>query len=125
MVNDDVEISETIVDHVRLVRITGELDADGADIAAHALGAPRNDATLATVVDLSPVTFADSAFLHMLLSAQQRHEEAGLLLVLAALTPPVRRLLDLTGTARRFAVVPDLPAAMDRVRAHDADRARP
>ena len=37
----------------------------------------------ATVVDLSALTFADTAFLHWLLEARRAHEEAGTLLVLA------------------------------------------
>lgn len=115
--NDEAEITETMVDHVRIVQITGEFDADEADTVTAALRASRTGAARATVVDLSQLSFADSSLLHALLTAQRHHERAGLAFVLAGAPPLVRRLLDLTDTARVFTTAPQLTAALDLVRA--------
>ncbi len=115
-VNDEAEIIETVVDDVRVVRVTGEFDADEADAVTAALAAPRDGAALATVVDLGEVTFADSSLLQALLTARQDHATAGLPFVLMAVSPLVRRLLDLTDTARVFTTAPDLTSALDLIR---------
>ncbi|EGX56434.1 anti-sigma factor antagonist [Streptomyces zinciresistens K42] len=115
--NDEAEITEIMVDGVRVVRIAGEFDADEADTVTAALSAARDGAARATVVDLSQLAFADSSLLHALLTAQRQHERAGLAFVLAGVPPLVRRLLDLTDTARVFTTAPRLTAAMALVRA--------
>ncbi|WP_406261093.1 STAS domain-containing protein [Streptomyces nigra] len=114
--NDEAEIIETVDEDVRLVRVTGEFDADEAEAVTSALAAPRDGAALATVVDLGEVTFADSSLLHALLTARQDHATAGLPFVLMAVSPLVRRLLDLTDTARVFTTAPDLTSALDLIR---------
>ncbi|MFJ5776930.1 STAS domain-containing protein [Streptomyces sp. NPDC093094] len=122
--DDEAEITETMVDDVRIVRVAGELDGEEGGAASRGL-APPPDGALATVVDLSRVTFADSSFLHALLTAQRHHDRAGVPFVLAEAASPVRRLLELTDTARAFTLVPHLTAAMDVARARGADRRRP
>ncbi|MFQ6143131.1 STAS domain-containing protein [Streptomyces seoulensis] len=114
--NDEPEISETVLDGVRIVRVTGEFDSDGADDAARCFAVPAEGPAPATVVDLAEVSFADSSLLHTLLTARQRHEEAGVPFVLAAVSPLVRRLLELTDTARAFTQAPDLAAALKLTR---------
>ncbi|MFE5190392.1 STAS domain-containing protein [Streptomyces sp. NPDC056628] len=114
--NDEAEIIETLVEEVRVVRVTGEFDADEADAVTEALSAPRDGGAAATVVDLGGVKFADSSLLHALLTARQGHAAAGLPFVLVAVSPHVRRLLDLTDTARVFPMAPDLASALDLIR---------
>lgn len=116
LVNDEAEISETVLDGVRIVRVTGEFDSDGADGAARCFAVPASGSARATVVDLAEVTFADSSLLHTLLTARLRHEEAGVPFVLAAVSPPVLRLLELTDTARVFTRAADLAAALKLTR---------
>ncbi|MFF0304016.1 STAS domain-containing protein [Streptomyces sp. NPDC004562] len=120
--NDEVEIIETPVGDVRVVRVTGEFDADEADAVTAALSAPRAGGAAATVADLGGVTFADSSLLHALLTARQGHGAAGLPFVLVAVSPLVRRLLDLTDTARVFTMAPDLASALDLIRAEISSR---
>lgn len=120
--NDEAEIIETVVEDVRVVRVTGEFDADEADTVTAALAAPRDDSSLATVVDLAGVTFADSSLLHALLTARHGHAAAGLPFVLVAVGPLVRRLLDVTDTARVFTMTPDLTAALDLIREEISSR---
>ncbi|MFJ3285195.1 STAS domain-containing protein [Streptomyces sp. NPDC086669] len=113
--NDEVEIIETLVGDVRVVRVTGEFDADESGAATAALAAPRAGGAAATVAALGGVTFADSSLLHTLLTARQGHAAAGLPFVLVAVSPLVRRLLDLTDTARVFTMAPDLASALDLI----------
>lgn len=114
--NDEAEISETVLDGVRIVRVTGEFDSDGADGAARCFAVPAAGSARATVVDLAEVTFANSSLLHTLLTARLRHGEAGVPFVLAAVSPPVLRLLELTDTARVFTRAADLTAALKLTR---------
>ncbi|MFB8760418.1 STAS domain-containing protein [Streptomyces sp. NPDC059852] len=120
--NEEAEIIETRVEDVRVVRITGEFDADEADAVAAALSAPRDGGAAATVADLAGVTFADSSLLHALLTARQGHAAAGLPFVLVAVGPLVRRLLNLTDTARVFTTAPDLASALDLIREEISSR---
>ncbi|MGW6486754.1 STAS domain-containing protein [Streptomyces sp. NPDC055056] len=67
----------------------------------------------AMVIDLSALTFADTAFLHWLLTARRAHEEAGTRLILAGLLhAQVLRLLTVTGTLDHFTVAEDVTAAL-------------
>lgn len=96
-----------------LVRVRGEADENsGAPELAEALGAALREGKERTVVDLSETEFADSAVLHTLLDARERHEDAGVELVLAGpFRTPVRRLFDVTGTAAAFAMAASVEEA--------------
>ncbi|MDI9835366.1 STAS domain-containing protein [Streptomyces sp. KAU_LT] len=120
--NEEAEIIETLVEDVRVVRVTGEFDADEADAVTAALSAPRAGGAAATVADLGGVTFADSSLLHALLTAQRGHAAAGLPFVLVAVGPLVARLLNLTDTARVFTTAPDLASALDLIREEISSR---
>ncbi|WP_432080743.1 STAS domain-containing protein [Streptomyces sp. WAC 04229] len=113
----EAEVTVTVVDDVRVVQVVGEFDPEEAELLAQSLALPSAGGASGTVVDLAKVTFADSSFLHTLLAARSEHENAGVPLVLAEVTPSVRRLLDLTDVTRAFTVLPTVPAATDLVRA--------
>ncbi|RNL73707.1 STAS domain-containing protein [Streptomyces sp. I6] len=119
--SEDLEVTSSLVDGVRVVRVSGECDADEAGTLAQTLAAPLDGTALGVVVVLSRVTFADSSFLHTLIEAHRRHVEAGVPLVLAEPHISVRRLLDLTDTARLFTVAPTTAAAADEVRGARSD----
>ncbi|MEU6708854.1 STAS domain-containing protein [Streptomyces wuyuanensis] len=114
--SEDLEVTVTSVDGVRLLGVRGEFDADEAEALARPLAAPFDGTVLGVVVDLSRVTFADSSFLHTLIEAHRRHLAADVPFVLAEPHPTVRRLLDLTDTARFFTVAPTTTAALEQVR---------
>ncbi|MEV6202457.1 anti-sigma factor antagonist [Streptomyces sp. NPDC051771] len=87
-----------------LARVSGEIDMDDAaevreDLAA-ALAASRSGLD----IDMSAVTFCDSSGLDVLLDLNDRARKGGKTLVLTALSHPVARLLDLTGTQRVLTV---------------------
>lgn len=64
------------------------------------------------VADMAEVAFMDSTMLRELLRAHRDLEAAGRRFVLAAPQAPVRRLLDLTGTARLFMAADTRPEAL-------------
>ncbi|MEV5698128.1 STAS domain-containing protein [Streptomyces anthocyanicus] len=122
--SDEAEVTVTVVDDVRIVRVAGDYDAEGAETLAHALALPAETGTSGTVVDLAKVTFADSSFLHTLLAAQYRHQTSGIPLVLAEVPPLLRRLLDLTDVARAFTVAQTVPTATETVHARKSSTRR-
>ena len=71
----------------------------------------------ALVIDMSGVTFVDSAALKELLRARTELPARDVRLVLAGVPPPVRRLLDLTRTSELFEDAPDVAAALTRLSA--------
>ncbi|MFC9795537.1 STAS domain-containing protein [Streptomyces sp. NPDC127584] len=97
--------------HVLL--LTGEVDGDTAPALADALdaalgGSPAPD-TL--VVDCSGLRFSACAGLNEFLRARHAAAAAGIRFALAALTPQVARLLDLTDTFTAFEILPEGPLA--------------
>ncbi|MEU1435877.1 STAS domain-containing protein [Streptomyces sp. NPDC005786] len=85
----------------------------GSDKLVETLAGAAESGGRRTVVDLSAVTFADSAALHALLHGQRKHDRAGATLMLAGpLSARVRRLFEVTGTLRAFRFATDLDAAI-------------
>ncbi|MCK8677768.1 MULTISPECIES: STAS domain-containing protein [Streptomyces] len=119
--SDEPEVTTTLVEDVRVVRVSGEFDPDEAATLTEALAVPSGGAALGLVVDLAHVAFADSSFLHALIDARLRHRDARVPLVLAAPGPLVVRLLELTDTARVFTITPTVEAAVEAVRGARAD----
>ncbi|MGW1124507.1 STAS domain-containing protein [Streptomyces sp. NPDC002526] len=106
--------SEKTADNVVLIRVRGSLDgwSGSGDLSAALTGAVA-DGPVRTVVDLSGVTFADSAALHSLLGGQREHVKAGVPLVLAGpLHSGVRRLFEVTGAAGTFRFADDVESAL-------------
>ncbi|TXS12290.1 anti-sigma factor antagonist, partial [Streptomyces sp. adm13(2018)] len=93
--------------HVLL--LAGEVDGDTAPALADALdaalgGSPAPDAL---VVDCSGLRFCACAGLNEFLRARHAAAAAGIRFALAALTPQVARLLDLTDTFTAFEILPE------------------
>jgi anti-sigma B factor antagonist len=95
---------------VKVVVLTGELDL----AAAPALRARVDEAAAGRglVIDMAEATFIDSAVLKELLRARAELAAADAGLVLAGVSTPVRRLLDLTGTYELFEHAPDAKTAV-------------
>jgi anti-anti-sigma factor len=97
-------------DGVAVIELAGELD-----IAATASVRACVDAAAgcrAVVLDLSGATFVDSSMLKELLRANAELERYDTRLVLAGMTPAVRRVLDLTRTTALFTVAESPGAAV-------------
>ena len=76
------------------------------------------------VLDLSRVPSCDSAGLAVLIGAQRRARLLGIVLRLAAPSPPVAKLLRLTGLDRSLTICPDLSSAL-AVERHEPAKAVP
>jgi anti-sigma B factor antagonist len=95
---------------ITVVVLTGELDLAAAPVLR-----ARVDEAVAgrgLVIDMAQATFIDSAVLKELLRARAELAAADARLVLAGVSTPVRRLLDLTRTYELFEHAPDAEAAV-------------
>jgi anti-sigma B factor antagonist len=101
-----VEIAES-PDGTVIVTLAGEFDLSVETLFAQAV---TNDVVLAghssVVLDLAAVTFLDSSGIRALLVARRRALACGTRLVLRRPSPPVQRVLTLTGLSERLEIAP-------------------
>ncbi|CAK7284797.1 STAS domain-containing protein [Streptomyces misionensis] len=101
-------------DHCVVARVSGEMDyMTGPSLRG------RFDLLVTEggrcIVDLSDVSFCDSAGLNVLLGARRVAEARGAVLVLACVPAPLRRILEMTGAdqvLRVFDTVADAEATL-------------
>jgi anti-sigma B factor antagonist len=98
---------------VSVVVLRGELDLAAAPVLRARVDEAASARAL--VIDLGETTFIDSAVLKELLRARAELAANDVRLVLAAVPPPVRRLLDLTRTSELFEDAPDAETAIKRL----------
>ncbi|KMS66904.1 hypothetical protein ACH49_29035 [Streptomyces leeuwenhoekii] len=80
-----------------IVQISGDMDYQTAPVFRDRLLDEIARGQQRVVLDLSAVSFCDSAGLNVLLWAWRRAEGAGAVLVLACVSPKVQRMLTMTG----------------------------
>ncbi|MBA9002289.1 STAS domain-containing protein [Thermomonospora cellulosilytica] len=97
-----------------VVTATGELDLYTAPRLQNELTALVRDRAERVVVDLGGVGFCDSTGLNVLLAAHRDLTAQGGSLALAAPTPTVRRILQVTGLDTVFTVLDAVPALDSR-----------
>ena len=99
---------------ISLVELSGELDI----AATSEVRACVDDAAgrRGLVLDLSGATFVDSSMLKELLRASAELSRYETRLVLAGITPAVRRVLELTRTTELFTIADDRAAALALLR---------
>jgi anti-sigma B factor antagonist len=99
---------------ISLVELSGELDI----AATSEVRACVDDAAgrRGLVLDLSGATFVDSSMLKELLRATAELSRYETPLVLAGITPAVRRVLELTRTTELFTIADDRAAALALLR---------
>lgn len=112
--NLDVEV-EIHDPGTALVTIRGELDVDTATLLHHHLANQALHGRRHLVLDLAAVDFMDSSGLNVLIRATRETRATGGDLHLAAPTPPVAKLFDLTGLSLTTAVHEDVEAALTAV----------
>jgi anti-anti-sigma factor len=93
----------------------GELDHDTAELLSDPLEQCVEDGYSRLVVDCSGLEFCDSTGLNVLLGARLQAEAAGGGVHLAAMTPVVARVFEITGADAVFTVHPDLDSALANV----------
>ena len=96
---------------VRVVRLSGALDAMASGDVRKQLSELVRDGSLRLVVDLAEVDRIDSTGLGALVTTLKAARDRGGELVLAALTPPVRTVVELTRLHRVFDIYDDAEAA--------------
>jgi anti-anti-sigma factor len=102
---------------VLVLALDGEFDLAAAPALREQLDAARAADVRGVVLDFTEVTFVDSSGLRELLLATSAYRAAGKALVLAAVPPPVVRLLELTRASDAVAVAPTLERALERAAA--------
>jgi anti-anti-sigma factor len=95
---------------VSVIVLRGELDLAAAPLLRQRVDDAASGRAL--VIDLAETTFIDSAVLKELLRARAELAARDVRLVLAAVSPQVRRLLDLTRTSELFDDARDAAAAI-------------
>ena len=99
-------------DRASVVRLIGELDADDAPAVRALLAEQVLRGPGSLVVDLSALTFIDSAGLAALVAAHKGTRSAGTRLLLAAPTPAVVKVLAITGLNAVLTTAPSVEAAL-------------
>jgi anti-sigma B factor antagonist len=100
---------------VAVLALTGEFDLAAAPALREELALARTAGARGVVLDMAEVTFVDSSALRELLRADAALRADGVPFVLAALGPPIDRLLELTRTAGMLTASPTLEAALRRL----------
>lgn len=100
-----LSLHAAVRDGVARLTLEGELDMASAPVLESAVDGALESAQ-GLELDLGGVSFMDSTGLRTLLAIRQRLGETGGELRLVAVPPPVRRVLDVTRTARLFELDP-------------------
>jgi anti-anti-sigma factor len=107
-----------------IIRLRGALDVAAAPALRERLIGLLRPGMRLLVLDLSRVPSCDSAGLAVLIGAQRQARLLGIVLRLAAPSPPVAKLLRLTGLDRSLIICPDLSSAL-AVERHEPPKAVP
>ncbi|MCX5281019.1 MULTISPECIES: STAS domain-containing protein [unclassified Streptomyces] len=99
---------------IRVIRVGGDVDIDTAPLLEGALDDAATSGPVAVIVDLSQLTFGDSATLNALIRAQKLRFE---LVVAGPLSAQMQRLFSLAGVEGFFRFAPDIDAAMEQLTA--------
>jgi anti-anti-sigma factor len=108
---------------VTVAELVGELDIASASALREQLLGLLRPGSGRLVIDLSKVSFCDASGLAVLVSTARRARLLGGFLRLAAVSPQVGRVLQLTGLHRSLAIFPTAEAAATGLRAARHDKA--
>ncbi len=107
-----------------IVRLAGALDVAAAPALRERLIGLLQPGMRLLVLDLSRVPSCDPAGLAVLIGTQRRARPLGIVVLLAAPSLPVAKLLRLTGLDRSFTICPDLRGALAVERHELAEESR-
>lgn len=108
----EVEVMIETRDHASVVIITGSVDGLTAERVQTVLTAQVKEGNIRLVGDLSGLEYTSSAGLRVLLGAVKDARRQGGDLRLAAVTPPVRRVLEMSGFTSILRLFDDVDAAV-------------
>ncbi|SDE29052.1 stage II sporulation protein AA (anti-sigma F factor antagonist) [Streptomyces sp. LaPpAH-199] len=96
-----------------VLRFRGDLDFEDASSLAEAIQGALAENPRVLAIDVSAITFADSSMLRTLVETQQHIEDkSGTMVLVGPITPPMRRLLEITATDELFTLVENMSQAM-------------
>lgn len=98
---EELDISTTETDGTTVMTVRGEIDVNTCGQLQEALSAAGGTQL---ELDLTDVGFIDSSGLRSVIAGQRLISEAGGSLRIVALSPPARRLLEITGLLELFQV---------------------
>jgi anti-sigma B factor antagonist len=101
---DPLVVRRLLDEVVLLLQVDGELDIKYTDSLRSALDAAEREGNIVRI-DAAGVSFVDSTALGVLLASAQRLSARGGRLELINVSPPVRRILDMTLIARTVHVI--------------------
>ncbi|OLB64745.1 MAG: hypothetical protein AUI10_09795 [Actinobacteria bacterium 13_2_20CM_2_72_6] len=104
-----------------VLSVGGDIDLNTAPELLQALTALVDDGRRALVVDLTGVGFCDSSGLSVLVRVRNRVTELGGTVMLAAATPIVQRVLEVSGLDEIFGRYPSVEAARAAAAEESAD----
>jgi anti-sigma B factor antagonist len=99
-------------DGVTIAELSGDLDLASAPVLREQLLGLLRPGASRLVLDLSRVLFCDASGLAVLVGASHRGRLLDGFLRLAAVSPPVARVLDITGLHRHLSIYPTVHAAI-------------
>jgi anti-anti-sigma factor len=91
-----LEVQVEAHERERVIRARGEIDMSSVEMLRGPLDSARSD-SVDTVVDLSGIAFMDSSGLQLMLDATREADTNGWTVSFRP-SPPVRRLLEVSGT---------------------------
>lgn len=94
-------------DNATVLRVAGELDLETAPTLRHRLHEAIAECPDALVVDLGGLVFLDSTGISVLVDGLKQTERKGGRFLLRAPTPPIRRVLEITGLLDLFGLPPE------------------
>ena len=100
------------VGRVAIVTLPAEIDLSNAELVRQDLLSVMAQGATRVIADMTATTFCDSAGIAALVRVVQQATAHGSGLRLAASTPPVARVLALTGVDKLIEVYPSVAAAM-------------
>jgi anti-sigma B factor antagonist len=106
-----MEISEERRGDALVISASGRIDSNTA-ATLEAVLPQRVQATDATVMDLSAVSYVSSAGLRVLLKGAKTAKASGHKLVLTGMAPAVREVFDISGFSAIFTIEPDVDSGL-------------
>lgn len=110
-VNPGLDLSAQTAGGITIAELTGELDIASAPALREQLLSLLRPGSSRLVIDLSRVSFCDASGLAVLVNTARRARLLGGFLRLAAVSPQVGRVLNITGLHRQLANFPTVQAA--------------
>src|SRR6266568_1814598 len=111
-VNPGLDLSAQTAGGITIAELTGELDIASAPALREQLLSLLRPGSSRLVIDLSRVSFCDASGLAVLVNTARRARLLGGFLRLAAVSPQVGQVLNITGLHRHLANFPTVQAAV-------------